>query len=355
MYQRIVIKVGTNVLSQADGAPDLDRMHHLVDQIVQFRNEGKEVILVSSGAVAFGRATGWASPGKDEIADRQVWAAIGQIDMVRTYQKLFNNYNMACAQLLVTRDDFRSRRHYLNMRQCFYHLLEKNIIPVINENDAVSINELMFTDNDELAGLVAAMAEAEALIMLTSVQGVFTGDPSHKDSRLLERIETSEFDVTSIQYQEKSTFGRGGMWTKVNLAKRIARMGIAVHIADGTRENVLIRLMNGNEKHTYFVPDGNLDGRKKWIAHSQPFTSAKVIINSGAVRALQSANATSLLPVGILKIDGTFEKGDVIRITDKNDQLIALGRAQYDADHALEVLGKNDQRPLVHYDYLYVL
>lgn len=342
-------------MSRSDGSPHLDRMQHLVNQIVHLRNQGKEIILVSSGAVAFGRATGWAAAGRDEIANRQVWAAIGQINMVQTYQNFFNKNNMACAQLLVTRDDFRSRRHYLNMRQCFSHLLEKNIIPVVNENDAVSVNELMFTDNDELAGLVAAMAEADALIMLTSVAGVYTGDPANEESRLLEVIEPGKFDVTSIQYQEKSTFGRGGMWTKVNLAQRTANMGISVHIADGTKEDILIRLMKGKEKHTYFVPKESLDGRKKWIAHSQPFTSAKVIINAGAIRALRSEKATSLLPVGILKIDGSFEKGDVVRITDEKDHLIALGRAQYGLNTALEVLGKNDQRALVHYDYLYVL
>lgn len=355
MYQRIVIKVGSNVLSKPDGSPHLERMEHLVDQIVRLRNEGKEIILVSSGAVAFGRATGWAAPGRDEIANRQVWSAIGQIDMVRTYQDFFNQHDTACAQVLVTRDDFRSRRHYLNMRQCFFHLLEKNITPVVNENDTVSINELMFTDNDELAGLVAAMAEAEALIILTSVAGVYTGDPEDEKSQLLEVIEPSKFDITSIQYQEKSTFGRGGMWTKVNLARQTAGMGIAVHIADGTREDILIRLMDGKEKHTYFVPDENLDGRKKWIAHSRPFSSANIIINAGAVRALRSKKATSLLPVGILEIKGFFEKGDVVRITDEENRLIALGRAEYSVVQALKVLGKNDQKPLVHYDYLYVV
>lgn len=355
MYQRLVIKVGSNVLSQPDGSPDKYRMQHLVEQIVGLQASGMEIILVSSGAVAFGRATGLAPAEKDEVANRQVWSALGQVHMIRTYQKFFEEKNTACAQVLVTRDDFRSRRHYLNMRHCFQHLLARKIVPVVNENDAVSVTELMFTDNDELAGLVAAMIEADALIVLTSVAGVYTGDPFDENNYLLEVIDPENFDNTSIHYKQKSNFGRGGMWTKVSLAQRTAKMGIAVHIADGTKDHIISGLLNGTEKHTYFTPAKNIDGKKRWIAQSQPFTSANIIINAGAARALRSSYARSLLPVGILQIEGTFQRGDVIRILDEKNILIALGRAEYSHQKALPLLGQSDQKPLVHYDYLYVL
>src|SRR5690606_22783277 len=162
-----VVKVGSNVLSKADGTPDLVQMKNLVRQIASLVRKGKKIILVSSGAVAFGRSSGTMIDIRDEIARRQVWASLGQIRMIREYQKYFEEENILCSQVLVTRDDFRSRRHYLNMRQCLKHLTSQGILPIINENDVVSITELMFTDNDELAGLVSAMVEADALIILT--------------------------------------------------------------------------------------------------------------------------------------------------------------------------------------------
>lgn len=354
-YRKIVVKVGSNVLSQHDGTPDLVQMKKLVHQIADLSRQGMEIILVSSGAVAFGRSYGVMQHVKDEIARRQVWASLGQVKMIREYQKYFEEEDMLCSQVLVTRDDFRSRRHYLNMRQCLAHLTSQNILPVINENDVVSVTELMFTDNDELAGLVAAMVEADALIILSNVAGVYNGHPEESSSRLVEKFHPDEEIPESILTGHRSSFGRGGMRTKVYLARKTAKLGIAVHIADGTKENVLHQVLNGTVPHTHFIPAHNIDGRKKWIAHSQYFSAAQVSINQGAVRALQSDLATSLLPVGITAILGEFEKGDVIQILDPLGTIIALGQARYNSSEAQEQIGQNHQKPLVHYDYLYVL
>lgn len=354
-YHKIVIKVGSNVLSQPDGAPNLAQMKSLVHQIADLARQGMEILLVSSGAVAFGRSSGMMKDVKDEIARRQVWASLGQVKMIREYQKYFEAENMLCSQVLVTRDDFRSRRHYLNMRQCLSHLTSHRILPIVNENDVVSITELMFTDNDELAGLVAAMVEADALIILSNVAGVYNGHPEKSTSRLVEKIHPNEVIAESILTGKRSSFGRGGMRTKVGLARKTAKLGIAVHIADGTQPDILRQVVDGTISHTHFIPAENIDGRKKWIAHSQYFSAVRVTINEGAVKALQSDLATSLLPVGITSVSGEFEKGDVIQILDPSGNIMALGQAQYNSSKALERIGQNNQKPLVHYDYLYVL
>ena len=354
-YHKIVVKIGSNVLSLSDGTPDLDHMKSLVHQIANLKRDGKEVILVSSGAVAFGRSSGIMADVKDEIARRQVWASLGQVRMIREYQKYFEKENMLCSQVLVTRDDFRSRRHYLNMRQCLHHLTSQAILPIINENDVVSVTELMFTDNDELAGLVAAMVEADALIILTNVAGVYNGNPSESTSHLVEKFFPGESIPESILTEHRSSFGRGGMKTKVGLAGKTARLGISVHIANGRNPDVIRKILDGTEPHSHFLPSQTIDGRKKWIAYSQHFSAAYVVINEGAVKALRSEQATSLLPVGIVSITGDFVKGEVIKIVNSDSLVIALGKAQYDSSKAKERIGQNHQKPLVHYDYLYVL
>src|SRR5581483_5933644 len=184
-YQRIVIKVGSNVFTQKNGLPDNTRIAHLVDQIAAIKIQGKEVILVSSGAVASGRSLISVSEKADAVAARQLLASIGQVKLINTYSSLFSRYDMLCSQILVTKEDFRDRLHYLNMRNCLEVLLQHEVIPVVNENDVVSVTELMFTDNDELAGLIAAMLNANALIILTNVDGIYDGDPKLSSSKVI--------------------------------------------------------------------------------------------------------------------------------------------------------------------------
>ena len=353
-YQRIVIKIGSNVLTQADGLPDQARITKLVEQIAAIKEQGIEVILVSSGAVASGRSLIKVAEKADAVAARQLLASIGQVKLINTYSALFGQYQILCSQILVTKEDFRDRLHYLNMRNCLEVLLQHQVIPVVNENDVVSVTELMFTDNDELAGLIAAMLNAQALIVLTNVDGIYDGDPKLPNSKLIEKIDGSAIDFSSFVSSDKSQFGRGGMITKSTMAHKTAQLGIAVHIANGTKDNILLDVLNNKTPHSYFAPDKSKSGKKKWIAHSAHSATGSVVLNEGAKNALLSNKATSLLPVGIVKITAEFNKGEIIKIVDEHDKLIGLGIAEYSSEKAQERIGQKKQKALVHYDYLYL-
>src|SRR5882757_1853262 len=197
-YHRIVIKIGSNVFTQHDGLPDLKRIGHLAEQIAEIKKQGKEVILVSSGAVASGRSLITVSEKHDSVAIRQLLASIGQVKLINTYASLFEQFNMLCSQVLVTKEDFRDRLHYLNMKNCLEILLQHQVIPVINENDVVSVTELMFTDNDELAGLIASMLNAQALIVLTNVDGIYDGDPKLPGSAVINEVTEAGINFSSF-------------------------------------------------------------------------------------------------------------------------------------------------------------
>ncbi|HJP62255.1 MAG TPA: glutamate 5-kinase [Mucilaginibacter sp.] len=353
-YQRIVIKIGSNVFTQPDGLPDNARIAHLVEQIAAIKKQGKEVILVSSGAVASGRSLISVSEKADAVAARQLLASIGQVKLINTYSSLFAQYDMLCSQILVTKEDFRDRLHYLNMRNCLEVLLQHQVIPVVNENDVVSVTELMFTDNDELAGLIASMLNAQALVVLTNVDGIYNGDPKLPGSKLIEEIGSETPDFSSFVTSGKSQFGRGGMITKSTMANKTAQLGIAVHIANGTKDDILTNVLKGKVPHTRFTPDKSKSGKKKWIAHSAHTATGAVKVNDGAKTALTSSKATSLLPIGIVKVITDFNKGEIIKLVDEQDKLIGLGIAEYGSDKAKERIGQKNQKALVHYDYLYL-
>lgn len=353
-YKRIIVKIGSNVLTRRDGMPDVDRMAHLVSEIARIRSGGIEVILVSSGAVAFGRSLITVGQKYDPVATRQLLASTGQIQLINTFARLFATHQTLCSQVLVTKEDFRDRLHYLNMKNCFEILLQHKVLPVVNENDVISVTELMFTDNDELAGLIASMLNAEALILLSNVDGIYQGDPSDESHQLIEEFDANSPGLQTFISPSHSEFGRGGMRTKSTIAQKAARLGIAVHIANGTKDGVLTHMLQGDLAHTRFIPERHTSNKKKWIANSEPYAKGAVLINPGAKEALFSHRATSLLPVGILKIREDFQKGDVIRILDEKGIQLGLGIAEYGAEKARERVGKNRQRPLVHYDYLYL-
>lgn len=353
-YHRIVIKIGSNVFTQQDGLPDLNRISHLVEQIAEIKKQGKEVILVSSGAVASGRSMITVSEKSDAVAARQLLASIGQVKLINTYAHLFNQFQILCSQVLVTKEDFRDRLHYLNMRNCLEILLQHQVIPVVNENDVVSVTELMFTDNDELAGLIASMLNAQALIVLTNVDGIYNGDPKLAGSKVIEEVDNTTPDFSSFITSGRSQFGRGGMITKSTMAQKTAQLGIAVHIANGTKDNILTNVLANKVPHTRFAADKTKSGKKKWIAHSVHYATGVVKVNNGAKTALTSNKATSLLLVGVVHIVTDFNKGEIIKLIDEQDKLIGLGIAEYSAEKAREKIGHKNQKPLVHYDYLYL-
>jgi glutamate 5-kinase len=352
-YQRIIIKIGSNVLTQKNGLPDEARISHLVDQLAAIKKQGREVILVSSGAVASGRSLIAIDEKINAVAARQLLASIGQVKLINTYAHLFERHKVLCSQVLVTREDFRDRMHYLNMKNCLEILLQHGVIPIVNENDVVSVTELMFTDNDELAGLIASMLNAQALIILSNVDGLYNGDPKNADARVIEQVDASD-NFASYITSTRSSFGRGGMLTKSTMAQKVAQLGIAVHIANGTRNHILTDLLEDKVIHTRFVPSKNTSGKKKWIAHSQNFAKGTVQVNEGAKVMLTSSKATSLLPVGIIDVCDEFQKGDIIKLIDEAGRQIGVGIAEYGSDKARERIGQKKQKPLVHYDYLYL-
>ena len=354
-YKKIVVKVGSNVITQADGLPDERRIQHLVEQLAQLKTAGIEVILVSSGAVAAGRSLIKISEKKDAVATRQLLAAIGQVKLINTYAGFFGKHQIKCAQVLVTKEDFRDRAHYLNMKNCMQILLQNDVIPVVNENDVVSVTELMFTDNDELAGLIASMMNADALLILSNVHGIYDGDPKLPTSKIIEKVTGTIPGLSSFVSVGKSQFGRGGMITKSNIAQKVAKLGINVHITNGKTDHILTDLLANKVAHTHFLAEKNKSGQKKWIAHSETSATGAVQLNDGAKQVLTSGKATSLLPVGIIAIKADFLKGDLIKIFDESEKLIGLGIAKYGSDKARERIGQKNQKPLVHYDYFYAV
>ena len=243
--KRIAVKVGSNVLTRQDGRLDVARMAALVDQIAELRHRGIEVLLISSGAVASGRG---ALPGlKDEsVTGRQLFAAVGQAKLIDHYYELFQEYGITVGQILTTKENFVNETLHANQMRCMTAMLDNGVVPVINENDAVSVEELMFTDNDELSGLVARMMKVELLVILSNVDGVFTGNPDEPGSELIHDVYPDE-DYSRYVGSSKSKYGRGGMLTKMNTALGVAADGIEVRIANGKRQDVLIEVLTDPE------------------------------------------------------------------------------------------------------------
>lgn len=354
--KRLVIKVGSNVLTRDDGKLDVTRMSAIVDQIAWLRSAGYEVILVSSGAMASGRDELKTNHKLDSVGQRQLFSALGQAKLINLYYDLFREYHIHVGQVLTMKESFSTRREYLNQRSCMTVMLENGVIPIVNENDTVSVTELMFTDNDELSGLIASMMDAQMLVILSNIDGIYNGSPKDPRSTVIPSVSPDK-DLSEYIQQEKSGFGRGGMITKCNIARKVADEGIKVIIANGKRDNILINLIKSPEEtlHTVFLPNkGATSTVKKWIAHSASFAKGIIHINSKAAAALKGKHAVSLLLVGVTAIEGDFEEGDIISIVDDKGTEIAVGRSSYDIADALKMIGQHEVKPLVHYDYMYM-
>ena len=252
--KRIVVKIGSNVLTTATGKPDITRISALVDQVAWLRHHGYEVILVSSGAGAFGRNELRVEHELDSVEQRQLYCAIGQVRLMSLYYRLFREYNMTIGQVLTMKDNFEQGEQYNNLRACMEVMLENGVIPIVNENDTVCVTELMFTDNDELSGLTAQMMGAETLILLSNIDGIYTGDPNNPESQIIRTVHKSD-DLESVILPSKSSAGRGGMTSKYHTARQVAQAGIRVIIANGKRDNILVSLIQLPEEtpHTEFT------------------------------------------------------------------------------------------------------
>ena len=255
MKRRLVVKVGSNVLTTDRGKLDITRMSALVDQIAWLREQGYQVVLVTSGAVACGRGELHVDHSLDSVEQRQLFSAMGQVKLVNLYYDLFREYNIHVGQVLTTKENFQSERSYQNQRACMEVMLENGVLPIVNENDTVSIEELMFTDNDELSGLIARMMGAEMLVLLTGVDGLYNGNPSEPGSEVIRQVRMGD-DVSRYILPAKSKAGRGGMTSKFNTALAVAQAGIRVIIANGNRDAILPALIENPAQtlHTEFLP-----------------------------------------------------------------------------------------------------
>ncbi|MFI3332252.1 MAG: glutamate 5-kinase [Rikenellaceae bacterium] len=357
-YKKVVIKVGSNVLTHPNGHLDTTRLSSLVDQFVELQHSGIKVIVVSSGAVAAGR--GDVAPlGRrlDSVSERQLFSAVGQVKLINKYYNLFRDHGVVCGQVLTTKESFSSRNHYLNQQHCMRTMLESGVVPIVNENDTISITELMFTDNDELSGLVATMMDVDALIILSNIDGVYDGDPSCESSQVIREIDSSNSDLSEFISTSKSQFGRGGMLTKSRIASKVADQGIEVIVANGKRPDILLDLLiaQNDVVATRFTPSShNVSSIKRWIAHSDGFAKGCLVVDDNAQKALLSPVAKSLLSVGVVAVEGEFERHDIVKIVSQGGQTIGLGRIAVDSTEARATIGVRGLKPIIHYDYLYI-
>lgn len=359
MNRRIVVKVGSNVLARRDGSLDFTRMSALVDQISEIRASGIEVILVSSGAVASGRSElkGVRLKKMNSVDQRQLYSAVGQAKLINRYFELFRDHGLYVGQVLTMKENFSTRTHYLNQRNCMRVMLANGVIPIVNENDTVSISELMFTDNDELSGLIATMMNADALIILSNVDGIYDGLPGDPGVKVIRQV-SPDADLEQYVRTDKSGFGRGGMITKCKTARKVAEEGVEVIIANGKKDNILTDLMLGTDREvvcTRFKPSDNpVSSMKRWIAHSAGFTKGKIRLNADAVKAVTGDRAVSILAVGVTQVSGTFMKDDLVSILNEEGREIGVGRISCSSDEAHKMAGTHGGKPLIHYDYLYL-
>ncbi len=253
--KRLVVKIGTNVLTRPDGTLDVTRVSALVDQVVFLRRQGWAVVLVSSGAVACGRTELRLDNDLDSVEQRQLYSAVGQVRLMDLYYRLFRDYGLQMGQVLTTRRNFETERERENQRACMEVMLSHGVVPIVNENDTVSVTELMFTDNDELSGLIAEMVGAQTLVLLSNIPGLYDRHPDDPDARVIRTVRCGE-DLSGCISEEKSAFGRGGMFSKYNTARRVAASGIRVLIADGKRDRILPDLLDHPDSvvFTEFLP-----------------------------------------------------------------------------------------------------
>ena len=255
--KRIVVKVGSNVLTRKDGKLDVTRVSAIVDQVAWLRRHDIEVILVSSGAVACGRRELTVDHSLDSVEQRQLYSAVGQVKLVGLYYDLFREFGIHIGQVLTMKENFEPGEQYRNQQACMKVMLENDVLPIVNENDTVSVTELMFTDNDELSGLIAQMMQAETLILLSNIDGIYDGHPDDPESKIIPEVAPNT-DLSQYIKEEKSAFGRGGMHSKYTTAQKVQKTGIRVIIANGERENILVDLIENkqNVPHTEFIPYG---------------------------------------------------------------------------------------------------
>jgi glutamate 5-kinase len=353
--RRVVIKLGTAVLMREDGGPALSRFYSFIESIADLKRAGREVLLVSSGAVGLG-AQQLNLPRRPQLLPlKQACAAIGQGRLMALYSEGFDRLGVTTAQVLLTEEDFSNRQRYLNLRGTLGKLLELGALPIINENDTVSTAELEseeaspqvrvnFGDNDKLSALVASKTEADLLVILTDVDGLYTAEPSSADAKLISFVAeiTPEIEDLAREPSPSSKAGRGGIRTKIEAARIAAHSGCATVIAGGKLPGIITRIFAGEEVGTLFLPQSGLPGKRRWIAFATTVKAA-LVVNEGARRALEERKA-SLLAAGVTEVRGAFERGDVVSVIDEREQEFARGIVNYSSAEARRITGQHSAK-----------
>jgi glutamate 5-kinase len=337
--KRIVVKVGTSTLTYGSGKLNLDQIEKLVRELSDLVNQGKEIILVSSGAVGAGMARLGLKEKPKTMPEIQAAAAVGQGILMHTYEKLFGEYGQIVAQVLLTREDSVNRKRYVNSRNTLMSLLAMQVIPVINENDAVAVDELKIGDNDTLSAMVASIVDADLLIILSDVDGLYTANPqNHSEARLVEEVTDITAEIESLAGGPGTPTGTGGMHTKIQAAKIAVNSGVVMVIASGSHSGIVREIVSGAKLGTLFLPKENrLQIRKRWLAFGARVHGA-VTVDKGCEQAILKGGS-SLLAAGIKAVDGDFEHGNTIRILTAEGREIARGIANYNASEARRIMG----------------
>lgn len=343
---RIVIKFGTNILTNEEGEVSLPRVYSFIEDVSKLKKSGKEIILVTSGAVGLGKKK-LGVDSTEAVAMKQACAAIGQSKLMSIYESAFDQYNLVVAQILLTEDDFSQRKKYLSLRTTLNKLLELNVIPIINQNDTVSTIELdelftdmqvCFSDNDKLSALVASELDADLLVILSDIDGLFDSNPkTNKDAKIIPVVEQVTNEILSYG-EAASAGGRGGMKTKLEAARLVTRSGGTVLIVNGKTPSVITQVFSGENIGTIFLPkEEMLSGKKRWIGYATNVLG-KLIVNYGAKKAIIEKE-TSLLPVGLVDVVNEFKKGEVVSILDENEREIARGIVNYNSEDCKKIAG----------------
>lgn len=337
---RIVVKVGSNLLTDKTGRINQKRIHSLAREISELHNKKVEIVVVSSGAIASGLKKLGLKTKPKEIRKKQATAAVGQPLLMWMYEKYFLKFKKHIAQILLTRDDLSDRVRYVNAKNTILTLLEMGVIPIINENDTVATDEIKFGDNDQLAALVSGLIEANHLIILSDVPGLYTSDPKKDpNAKLIKHVTEVSKDLIEIAKPTSTGYGTGGMYSKVIAAKKATSFGIPVHIVSGRKYGNIKAVIEGKQVGTYFEPvSQRVTSRKGWIAYA---TRAKgnLYIDEGAVKALLN-DGKSLLPSGIKKVEGDFDTGDAVYCIDEKGEKIAKGLVNYSSCEIKMIKGK---------------
>jgi glutamate 5-kinase len=360
--KRIVVKIGSSLLDEGGR----ETLRPLVEQLESLHDEGREIVLVTSGAIHFGTESLNRDTPPVTLPQKQATAAVGQPILMSFYKELFDEYGLKTAQVLLTQDGIHNHDTYLNACNTMNELLDEGIVPIVNENDTVATEEIQFGNNDTLASLVTTMVDGDVLIILSDVAGLYPDEPS-PDLDPISRVDTIDEDIEAMaRPSDKNSTTVGGMVTKIEAARTLTRAGTAMVIADGRREHVLRDLLSGKELGTLFTPDQDteaLQGRKRWIGYHLPVKGI-IIVDSGAAEALKN-RGTSLLPSGVTEVSGQFERGDAVSVRDESQEEFGRGLVNYNreqvhrlrgcqTDEISDILGHHDFDEIIHRDNLVI-